>query len=64
MAEGKRITDVLAEYEAEHEFARQILPPVEDQVPWYGPEPGYRWFRSTNVIDLEKYRWLKLRGRL
>ena len=67
MPEPKRITDALAEYEAEHEFARQVSLPVEDrakympQVKWSGE---YRWFRSENIICLEKYRRLKAAGRI
>jgi hypothetical protein len=65
-----RIADALAEYEAEHAFARQVLLPVEDR-PKYLPRlpqenrlAGYRWFRTANVVCLEKYRLLKARGRL
>jgi hypothetical protein len=48
------ISEALAEYEEEHEFARSILLPEEDRpmlspIPWQG---GYRWFRSPNVICL------------
>jgi hypothetical protein len=60
---GKSVTEALAEYEAEHEFARQVLPSVEDRIrymPQAKWEGGYRWFRSPNVICLEKYRRLKV----
>ena len=56
----------LARYEDEHEYAREILLPEEDRLmltrlPWQG---GYRWFRSANVICLEKARRLKAWGRI
>jgi hypothetical protein len=47
-AEAAMISEALAQYEKEHEFARQILLPEEDRLtrlPWQG---GYRWFRSAN----------------
>jgi hypothetical protein len=55
------ILQLLNRYEAEHEFARQILLPEEDRrallsTSWRG---GYRWFRSPNVVCLEKVRRLK-----
>jgi len=51
---------------ADHEFARSILLPEEDgrilsPIPWQG---DYRWFRSPNVICLEKARRLKALGRI
>jgi hypothetical protein len=56
------IAEVLERYESEHQFARQLLLPEEDRIalgiPWTG---GYRWFRSSNVICLEKYRRLPRR---
>jgi hypothetical protein len=64
---AKTIEEVLAEYEAEHEFARRITLPVEDRAK-YMPrakwEGGYRWFRSPNVVDLEKCRRLRAIGRI
>jgi hypothetical protein len=58
--------EALARYEDEHQFARQILLPEEDRVaftsmPWQG---GYRWFRSPNVVALEKIHRLKSQGRI
>jgi hypothetical protein len=58
--------EALTQYEEEHEFARSILLPEEDRrivspIPWQG---GYRWFRSPNVICLEKARRLKALGRI
>jgi len=52
------ISKAIAQYEDEHAFARQIMLPEEDRkllspIPWQG---GYRWFRSPNVVCLEKYR--------
>ncbi len=52
----------LAEYEAEHAFAREITLPVEDRakyMPGARWDGGYRWFRSPNVVALEKCRLLK-----
>jgi hypothetical protein len=62
-----RIRTALAAYEAEaeHVFARQVSLPVEDR-PKYMPresrQAGYRWFRTPNVVCLEKYRLLKAQG--
>jgi hypothetical protein len=60
------IQEALEAYDAEHAFARQVLPPEEDRVkltaaPWEG---GYRWFRARNVVCLEKARKLKAEGRI
>jgi hypothetical protein len=60
------IEDAIAQYDDEHHFARQLTLPEEDRAkhtsaPWQG---GYRWFRSPNVICLEKYRRLKALGRV
>jgi hypothetical protein len=65
MAERKQISDALAEYEARYTFAREITLPVEDQLRYSFQWPqgqrgeGYRWFKSPNVICLEKVRRLK-----
>jgi hypothetical protein len=45
------ISEALAEYEEEHEFARSILLPEEDRpmlspIPWQG---GYRWFAQGHM---------------
>ena len=50
----------LARYDEEHEFLRGISLPEEDRAkysmpPWSG---GFRWFRSSNVVCLEKAREL------
>ena len=55
------LTDLLARYEAEHAFLRRLTLPQEDRAqytsaPWAG---GYRWFRSSNVVCLEKVRLIK-----
>jgi hypothetical protein len=57
--------DAIAQYEEEHTFARAVMLPEEDRTKytsanWQG---GYRWFRSSNVMCLEKYRRLKTMGR-
>jgi hypothetical protein len=58
----KTIEQELAEYEAKHDFARQVTLPWEDRMAttheWKG---GYRWFRSDNVVDLLKVRLLRSR---
>jgi hypothetical protein len=58
------LTEALAKYEAQHEFARRITLPVEDRLRYHipgveGAEGAYRWFRSPNVACIEKYRLLK-----
>jgi hypothetical protein len=60
------VQEQLAAYDAEHAFARRVLPPEEDRPrlavgPWEG---GYRWFRTPNVVCLEKVRRLRAEGRL
>jgi hypothetical protein len=63
---GSRIQQALEAYDAEHAFARRVLPPEEDRARfmvtrWDG---GYRWFRAPNVICLEKARRLRAEGRI
>jgi hypothetical protein len=60
------IAKAIAQYDEEHAFARQLTIPEEDRakytsMKWQG---GYRWFRSPNVICLEKARRLKALGRI
>ena len=60
------VQEALDVYDAEHAFARRVLPPEEDRAKlaaarWEG---GYRWFRAPNVICLEKARKLKAEGRI
>jgi hypothetical protein len=67
MADVDRVAQVLAEYEAEYAFVRQISLPVEDRMQYMPQNIGhgpYRWFRSPNVVCLEKYRQLKAAGRI
>jgi hypothetical protein len=50
--------------EDDEAFLRRLIFPEEDRhlfttAPWRG---GYRWFRSPNVVCLEKYRRLKASG--
>jgi hypothetical protein len=56
------LTQRLAAYEArpENVFARVIMLAEEDRVTpkAHWNEAGYRWFKSPNVIDLEKVRRL------
>jgi hypothetical protein len=52
------LTDAVARYEQARAFARTVTLPEEDRArftsaPWQG---GYRWFRSSNVVKLERYR--------
>jgi hypothetical protein len=63
---SKTIGEALGEYEAKFAFARHLVPPQEEwlrytAVKWDG---SYRWFRSANVICLEKVRRLKELGRI
>jgi hypothetical protein len=56
------IKSALAKYDAEHEFLRQVTIPEEDRAKhtsakWSGE---YRWFRSANIICLEKVRRLRV----
>ena len=51
----------LEQFEAEHEFLRQLVIPEEDRhlftsAKWDG---AYRHFRSPNVVCIEKIRKLK-----
>ena len=52
------ISDAIARYDDEHSFARSITLPEEDRTRYTAArwEGGYRWFRSPNVICLEKAR--------
>jgi hypothetical protein len=50
--------------EEDEAFLQKLIYPEEDRhlfttVPWRG---GYRWFRSPNVVCMEKYRRLKAAG--
>jgi hypothetical protein len=52
--------EAIAQYDEEHAFARQLTAKYTS-AKWMG---GYRWFRSPNVVCLEKYRLLARRQRL
>jgi hypothetical protein len=60
------ISTVIAKYDEEHAFARQLFLLEEERVKYTSVEwdGGYRWFRSPNVVCLEKYRRLKALGRV
>ena len=60
------IQEAIAQYDEKHSFAQQLTIPEEDRAKytsakWAG---GFRWFRSRNVVCLEKYRLLARRQRL
>jgi len=60
------IQEALEAYDREHAFARSVLLPEEDRAKltaarWEG---GYRWFRTPNVVCLEKARKLRTEGRI
>jgi hypothetical protein len=60
------IQEALEAYDREHGFARSVLLPEEDRAKltaarWEG---GYRWFRTPNVVCLEKARKLRAEGRI
>jgi hypothetical protein len=50
---------VIKDDEADEAFLQTLIRPEEDrlhlhpELPWRG---GYRWFRSANVIPMERYR--------
>jgi hypothetical protein len=52
------ISDAITRYDDEHSFARSITLPEEDRTRYTAArwEGGYRWFRSPNVVCLEKAR--------
>jgi hypothetical protein len=53
------LMELLAQYEGEHSTMRKLVLPQDDsrrRTGWHG---GYRWFRSENVICLEKVRAIK-----
>jgi hypothetical protein len=57
----RTLKEQLDRFEADHEFLRQLTIPEEDRrlytsAKWDGE---YRWFRSPNVVCLEKARRLK-----
>lgn len=55
------LKDQLAQFDEDHDLLRQLIIPEEDRAKytlakWFGE---YRWFRSPNVVCLEKARRLK-----
>jgi len=52
------ISDAIARYDDEHDFARTVTLPEEDRLKYTTAEwqGGYRWFRAPNVVCLEKAR--------
>jgi hypothetical protein len=57
------LRELVEHYDQQHEFLRRFTIPEEDRAKytsarWNG---GYRWFRSPNVLCLEKFRQLKMR---
>ena len=45
--------------EPNHAFWQKlILPEEERDLPW--DEKGYRWFKSPNIVQLERYRGRRL----
>jgi hypothetical protein len=58
------LAEQLARYDEEHALLRELTYPEEDRArytsaKWSGE---YRWFRSVNVVPLEKIRRLKRCG--
>jgi hypothetical protein len=51
----------LTQFDEEHELLRQVTIPEEDRAKYTSAQWSgeYRWFRSPNVICLEKVRRLK-----
>jgi hypothetical protein len=60
------ISEAIAQYDDEHTFARVVTFPEEDRMKYTSAKWGgeYRWFRSPNIVCLEKARRLKAQGRL
>ena len=57
------IMEALNRYEEEFAFAKQLILPEEDRVKytsakWAG---GFRWFRSPNVVCLDRTSFLRNR---
>ena len=55
------LLDLIERYDEEHAFLRQFVAPEEDRhlftsLKWTGE---YRWFRSSNIICLEKARLIR-----
>jgi hypothetical protein len=57
-----KLAEQIARYDEAHTFARRVVLPEEERRRLFPAETwtgGYRWFRSPNVVCLEKYRRLK-----
>jgi hypothetical protein len=56
-----RIKDRIGRYDEKYGFLRQCTIPEEDRARYTSAkwDGGYRWFRSPNVVCLEKYRRVK-----
>jgi bifunctional DNA-binding transcriptional regulator/antitoxin component of YhaV-PrlF toxin-antitoxin module len=50
--------DRITRHDEQYEFLRQITIPEEDRAKYGIPrsQGGYRWFRSSNIVCLEKAR--------
>ena len=53
---GNRREPKMALSRKDEAFMRQWVIPEEDRPKWQRWDGGYRWFRSPNVIPLERYR--------
>jgi hypothetical protein len=56
------IQEAVAKYDEDNALARELILPEEDRARYTSAkwEGGYRWFRSPNIVCLEKYRRLAL----
>jgi hypothetical protein len=60
--EPKPLATLIAEHDAAHAWLREYTPPVEVwRTLTSAPSSGLRWFRSSNVVDLETVRTLMRR---
>jgi hypothetical protein len=53
--------ELLEQDDSKHDLLRQLTIPEEDKAGFI-PSSGYRWFRSTNIICIEKARRLRQRA--
>jgi hypothetical protein len=58
------LAELLGQYDAEHDLLRQLVIPEEDRPQFTVGKSsgGYRWFRSPNVVCIEKARRLRDRS--
>jgi hypothetical protein len=56
------LAKLLERYDAEHDLLRQLVIPEEDRAQFTAGKSsnGHRWFRSPNVVCIEKARRLRL----